>query len=107
MSLEIRSPSVLQIQQRVGPRSYQLGKQYFADGAIFDTTRLGHAIKARCRGTSGGPYRVRATIDGATIRDAHCSCPVGDGGACELPNWVTVCVRSPMVMVPVRLLVPL
>jgi hypothetical protein len=32
---------------------------------------------------------------------------VGGGGASEMPRWMTVCVRSAMVTVPVRLLLPL
>jgi hypothetical protein len=31
---------------------------------------------------------------------------VGGGGACDMSRWMTVCVRSPMVTVPVRLLLP-
>src|SRR5206468_7370725 len=48
-----------------------------------DLRREGETLKARCRGQSGGPYRVRATLKEGAVTEADCSCPVGDGGHCK------------------------
>jgi uncharacterized Zn finger protein len=72
-----------EIRARVGERSFERGEDYYADGAIRAPYRQGMTLKARCEGTSGGPYRVEVTFDEGGIASAHCSCPVGDGGSCK------------------------
>ncbi len=71
------------IERQVGGRSLGLGRDYAADDAIFDTRRQGLTLRANCRGTSGGPYRVEATLVVGGIGSASCSCPVGAGGGCK------------------------
>lgn len=71
------------IRQWIGEQSFQRGASYFRDGHIFNARRAANALKAECHGSSGGPYRVRATVDAGKIVDAYCSCPVGDGGHCK------------------------
>ena len=72
-----------EIRSRVGQTSFQRGKQYFRDGAIFDARQQGMTLKARCAGSRPQPYRVRITFDERGIASANCSCPVGEGGYCK------------------------
>jgi hypothetical protein len=71
------------IERQIGGRSFGLGQGYAADDAIFDARRQGLTLKAHCRGTSGGPYRVEATLAAGGIASAFCSCPVGAAGTCK------------------------
>jgi uncharacterized Zn finger protein len=68
---------------RVGPQSYERGMRYFRSGMIFDARRQGSTLKARCRGSQGGPYRLEVTLGPEGVQSAHCSCPVGGGGYCK------------------------
>jgi tetratricopeptide (TPR) repeat protein len=72
-----------EIRQRVGDRSFQLGRSYYRDGAISGGRRQGTTLKALCRGSRPQPYRVEVTFADSGISDADCSCPVGDGGCCK------------------------
>ncbi len=67
-------------------RSYERGVKYFKDEAIFDVRRQGGLLKARCHGSSGGPYRVWAKLDRRGFAGASCSCPVGLGGLSTAAN---------------------
>jgi tetratricopeptide (TPR) repeat protein len=79
----IRALTDDEIEARVGSQSFQRGKQYFRDGAIFDARQHGTTLRARSHGSQGGPYRLRATFAFGGISAANCSCPVGDGGYCK------------------------
>jgi hypothetical protein len=81
--IDIPAITEADIECLVGDRSFGLGQDYAADGAIFDTRRQGLTLKARCQGTSGGPYRVEVTLADAGIASASCSCPVGGAGTCK------------------------
>jgi uncharacterized Zn finger protein len=72
-----------QIRDHVGADSFERGWPYFQRRDIFDARRQGATLKAHCRGSSGGPYRVEATLEDGQITDSHCSCPVGGGGRCK------------------------
>src|SRR4051812_24849905 len=77
-------PSRKQIRCWVDERSFDRGEHYYDDGAVFDTRREGNALKARCEGSQGGPYRVQVRLgDGGAVQSADCSCPVGGGGRCK------------------------
>ena len=68
----------------VGPRSFQLGRSYFEDQAVFDLRRQGSSLKACCQGSMPQPYRLRVAFGAeGIIAEAHCSCPVGGGGHCK------------------------
>src|SRR5262249_9875776 len=68
------------IREWADERSFERGWEYHRAGDIFDTRREGNTLRARCHGSSGGPYRVKATLDDeGGIDDADCSCPVGYG----------------------------
>jgi uncharacterized Zn finger protein len=67
----------------VGAQSFQRGKQYFRDRSVADARQQGMTLKARCLGSSGGPYRLRVTFGPDGISAASCSCPVGGGGYCK------------------------
>jgi hypothetical protein len=42
--------------------SFSRGKTYFRGKRIFNAVRRGDLLRARCRGSSGGPYLVEATL---------------------------------------------
>ena len=67
----------------VGSRSFQRGRSYFKGGAIFDTRLQGNNLKALCQGSRSQPYRLWVACSAEGIEEAHCSCPVGDGGRCK------------------------
>ncbi|MDB5300750.1 MAG: hypothetical protein JWO87_2413 [Phycisphaerales bacterium] len=79
---EIPTLTEKQILHLVGERSVRLGREYVADGSLFETRVQGRSIRARCHGNSGGPYRVLASFNESGI-SSDCSCPVGDGGQCK------------------------
>lgn len=69
------------IREYIGAESFRRGEHYFRDGMIFNARRAGTTLQARCHGSGGNIYRVRATIEDGAITDANCSCPVG--GHCK------------------------
>jgi uncharacterized Zn finger protein len=77
--------------------SFSRGKTYFRGKRIFNAVRRGNTIRARCRGSSGGPYRVEATLATADQKKQRnpvsyaCDCP--RGGFCKhvvalLLTWI-------------------
>lgn len=68
------------------PGSYQRGAKYHRDGGMFDPVLRGATLRARCRGSSGGPCDVTATLAPAGPRPAApivasaCPCPLGGYG---------------------------
>jgi uncharacterized Zn finger protein len=66
------------IRDYVDSGSFARGLEYHREGMIFDPrVEGGNLLKARCEGSSGGPYRVEATVYGGRILAAECTCPVG------------------------------
>ncbi|MFL5624389.1 MAG: glyoxalase [Ktedonobacteraceae bacterium] len=57
--------------------SFQRGKGYFRQHAIFNPRRHGMTLKASCYGSQAYAYQVEVTFDAEGIADAICSCPVG------------------------------
>ncbi|HEX5499948.1 MAG TPA: SWIM zinc finger family protein, partial [Thermomicrobiales bacterium] len=76
-----------QIASQTDSGSFSRGKTYFRGGRIFAPLRRGPVIQARCRGSSGGPYRVEATLASAGGKRKKnpvayfCDCP--RGGFCK------------------------
>jgi hypothetical protein len=64
--------------------SYKRGRGYFRSGRIFNAVRRETTLRARCHGSSGGPYVVEATLAKEGQRTRHnpvtfsCNCPRGD-----------------------------
>jgi len=79
------APTAAQIRQQTDPGSFERGSDYFRKGAILDPIRRGNLLRAESRGSSGGPYRVEATLaHGGQQRnpvDYACDCP--RGGFCK------------------------
>jgi hypothetical protein len=67
----------------VGAVEVRKGRPYAEGGAILDPVAQGDTLKARVQGTADRPYRVWARLAGGKVAEAHCSCPVGDGGRCK------------------------
>jgi uncharacterized Zn finger protein len=89
--------------------SYKRGRGYFRSGRIFNAVRRESLLRARCHGSSGGPYIVEATLAKEGQRTRHnpvtfsCNCPRGD--FCKhvvalLLTWIeqpeTFAVRPPL-----------
>lgn len=72
-----------QISERVGEQSFQRGRRYANDGAIFETFQQGAMLKAQCAGSRDAVYRLWVAFDDTGIAAADCSCPVGAGGHCK------------------------
>lgn len=83
MDIELPGLSLADVREWTGERSYQLGRQYFRDGAHSRLRRDGLTLKGHCQGTASQPYRVEVTLGRAGIARAHCSCPVGEEGRCK------------------------
>ena len=77
--------------------SFSRGKTYFRGKRIFNAVRRGDLLRARCRGSSGGPYLVEATLALADKPKSRnpvtylCNCP--RGGFCKhvvalLLTWI-------------------
>ncbi len=71
------------VRRRVGQASFDRGRRYFRDRAVFDARREGRTLKAACHGSLPDPYDLHVTFGDAGIAEADCSCPVGDGGRCK------------------------
>ncbi len=77
--------------------SFSRGKTYFRGKRIFHAVRRGNLLRARCRGSSGGPYLVEVTLAPADKPKSRnpvkylCTCP--RGGFCKhvvalLLTWI-------------------
>jgi len=77
--------------------SFSRGKTYFRGKRIFNAVRRGDLLRARCHGSSGGPYLVEATLAPADKPKSRnpvkylCNCP--RGGFCKhvvalLLTWI-------------------
>lgn len=89
--------SANQIKLQTDDRSFSRGRGYRNGGRIFHPVRRGNTIYARCHGSTGGPYRIEATLapaDQPTAMNpvaAACDCP--RGGFCKhivamLLTWI-------------------
>ncbi len=92
-TLPDRGPSDRTLRDALGPRNLDRARLYLDWGAVFDTRREGDALLARCEGSHDEHYRVRCLLDGDTVLDAVCSCPVGEAGACKHTGAVLLAWR--------------
>jgi hypothetical protein len=85
------------IAAQTDPGSFKRGQGYARSGHIFGTVRRRNTLRARCHGSSGGPYLVEATLATADQPKLNnpvsyaCNCP--RGGFCKhivalLLTWV-------------------
>ena len=61
-----------------GPRSFERGEDYFANGQVGSLVDNEGTITAKVRGTQ--PYRVKLWVEGSEL-EYSCTCPVGNDGA--------------------------
>lgn len=84
---ELAPLTVAEIQDQTDAGSFSRGRGYARGGRIFSPFRRGNTIHARCHGSTGGPYRVEATLAAADQEAddnpvaASCDCP--RGGFCK------------------------
>lgn len=71
------------IRKWVDAQSFERGRRYYQEGAVFEARQRGMALIALCEGSQTEPYRVEVTFSPKGITDARCSCPVGGGGRCK------------------------
>jgi uncharacterized Zn finger protein len=87
------------VRKFVGERSYGLGVDYLADGAVNRRKREGAIITAAVSGTANKPYRVRIHLKLGTncgsITSADCSCPVGSGACKHVAAVLMAWCRKP------------
>jgi hypothetical protein len=79
----------------VGQRNFNLGQEYFNDGAIERTLREGNTIKATCQGTRPQPYRVWVIFNRRGIAESDCSCPVGSGNCKHVAALLIAWLKTP------------
>lgn len=72
------------------PQSFQRGRDYYASGAVSNTSihsdlsPKGYIrLTGDCEGTQAPYYRVQVELDEAGIRSANCTCPYEYGGLCK------------------------
>lgn len=75
--------SPAQVQARTDASSFKRGQSYARERRLFARLRRGPDLFAGCYGSSGGPYRVMATLAAAGSTGANpvafsCDCPRGD-----------------------------
>ncbi len=77
------------VKAQTDPQSFSRGRTYHRRGHIIDPTLRGSTLRARCHGSSGGPYAVRVTLPlasesaprGRVSLTGSCDCP--RGGFCK------------------------
>lgn len=72
-----------EIKERVGNKSFEKGKRYFQNDAIYEVRRIKTTLKASCEGSYDNEYRLWIKFNKVRIEEAECSCPVGGGGCCK------------------------
>ncbi len=84
---QFKQLSEADIQAYTDSMSYNKGYTYYLNNYIFDPTLRESILKALCYGSSGGPYRVEATLASVAEKSSDklmsydCSCP--RGGFCK------------------------
>ena len=79
--------SEVDIQSYTDDASFQKGFSYYLNHTIVEPILSESVLRAYCRGSSGGPYRVEATLVPAGEKSTHkltsadCNCP--RGGFCK------------------------
>src|SRR5437763_267958 len=78
-------------------KSFERGREYYQDGAIFNARRQGGTLKASCAGSRGGAYRLEVTLgeNGKSIRSADCSCPVASGCCKHIAALLLTWIHGP------------
>lgn len=62
MSVTIPKLTEQEIENYIGSKSFDKGKQYFNKKAIFDTRKVAMTLKANCEGSYETAYRLRVTF---------------------------------------------
>lgn len=80
---EFPTLAVPDVEEWAGEQSLKRGWPYARNGSVRHPRREGLTLRALVQGTAPHPYRVTVTLRKKGIRDAECSCPVGDDGRCK------------------------
>lgn len=71
--------STSEIRDHVGDQSFERGERYANNGYISNLRKSGNTLKGISEGSSGGPYRVKVTVEDGAIVSSECTCPIGGG----------------------------
>ena len=71
------------IRQYASQESFQRGREYYEEGAVFSATQRGNQLLAAVQGSEYLPYRVCITLEPGALAQATCSCPYDWGGYCK------------------------
>ena len=89
------------IKSLVGERSFTLGQDYLADGALTHLRRAGRLLTACVQGTAAKPYKVSLRFDAhGALAAADCACPVGSGACKHVAAVLLAFMRTPDAFVP-------
>ena len=69
------------IRSHASEQSFELGREYYRSGAIYNTIRQGNTLRAECVGSE--TYHLHIELDEGGIQSAVCTCPYGFGGHCK------------------------
>lgn len=70
-----------QIRKLASPQSFDRGKRYYNDGAIYNAIQQGNDLRADCHGSEN--YHLRVTLGKGGIESSSCTCPYDWGGLCK------------------------
>ncbi|MBU2610541.1 MAG: SWIM zinc finger family protein [Chloroflexi bacterium] len=73
---------------------FQRGRNYYHNGAVFDTVRRGSRIEGYCEGSASEPYHVLVTLAEKGIAGDECTCPM-DGGCKHVVALLLAWVHKP------------
>lgn len=71
--------TISEIRSHVGDQSFERGERYANNDYISDLRKSGNTLKGISAGSSGGPYRVKVTVEEGAIVGSECTCPIGGG----------------------------
>ncbi|MCL4506225.1 MAG: SWIM zinc finger family protein [Chloroflexi bacterium] len=59
------------------------GREYYREGAVYDTAISEDILTAKCRGAYAPHYKLRVEFDDAGVSNASCTCAYEYGGYCK------------------------
>lgn len=72
-----------QVRRLATAKVFERGRDYWAEGAISETSRQGMTLSCQCQGSDPEPYGVRVSLDSKGVTDADCDCPYEYEGVCK------------------------
>ena len=103
MQLEYAVASKRAILAWCGPLNHRLGRFIVSSGDLFDLRRRGSTIEGSCREIANPPWKATAQIHGGNIREAACTCALGETGQCpHVAAILLACEADPARFIAAR-----